>query len=84
MNLLAQTHPFYTIRVNELRAWIESGDYDRIIRGEYARRGEADPAYQEDLKQAASAYAEDAKDFLDTIGDAAKRMGSDFVSGFKQ
>jgi len=84
LNLLAQTHPFYTIRVNELRAWIESGDYDRIIRGEYARRREADPAYQEDLKQAASAYAEDAKDFLDTIGDAAKRMGSDFVSGFKQ
>ena len=84
LNLLAQTHPFYTIRVNELRTWIESGDYDRIIRGEYARRGEPDPAYQDDLTAAATAYADDAKELLGTMTDAAKRMGSDFVSGFKR
>jgi Zn-dependent protease with chaperone function len=84
LNLMFQTHPFYVLRVSELRAWIESGDYDRIIRGEYARRGEPDPAYQEDLKEAASAYAEDAKDFLDNMADAAKRAGSDFLSGLKR
>jgi len=84
LNLMFQTHPFYVLRVSELRAWIESGDYDRIVRGEYGRRGEADPAYQDDLKEAASAYAEGAKDFLDTMADAAKRAGSDFMSGFKR
>jgi len=84
LNLMFQTHPFYVLRVSELRAWIESGDYDRIIRGEYARRGEPDPAYTDDLKEAASAYAEGAKDFLDTVADAAKRAGSDFMSGFKR
>jgi len=84
LNLMFQTHPFYVLRVSELRAWIESGDYDRITRGEYARRGEADPAYSEDLKDAASAYADGAKDFLDTMADAAKRAGSDFMSGFKR
>jgi Zn-dependent protease with chaperone function len=84
LNLMAQTHPFYTLRVSELRAWIESGDYDRIVRGEYARRGEPDPAYTEDLKEAAQAYAEGAKDLLDSMTDAAKRMGSDFMSGFKK
>ena len=84
LNLLFETHPFYVLRVSELREWIESGDYDRIIRGEYARRGEPDPAIQEDIKEAASAYAEGAKDFIDTVADAAKRAGSDFMSGFKR
>ncbi len=84
LNLLGQTHPFYVLRVSELRAWIESGDYDRIVRGEYARRGEPDPAYQEDLREAASAYAEGARDFLDSVADAAKRAGSDFLSGLKR
>ena len=34
LNLLGSTHPFYVLRVSELRAWIETGDYDRIVRGE--------------------------------------------------
>jgi len=84
LNLMAATHPFYVLRVSELRAWIESGDYDRILRGEYSRRGEPDPAYQEDLKAAASAYADGAKDFVDNVAEAAKRMGSDFLSGLKK
>ncbi|MGE0159400.1 MAG: M48 family metallopeptidase [Gemmatimonadales bacterium] len=83
LNLMATTHPFYVLRVSELRAWIESGDYDRIIRGEYARRGEPDQALQEDLRAAASAYAEGAKDFLDDLSEAAKRMGSDFLGGLR-
>ena len=84
LNLMGETHPFYVLRLSELRGWIEGGDYDRIVRGEYARRGEPDTAYQEDLKAAASAYAEGAKDFLDSVTEAAKRMGSDFMSGFKR
>jgi len=83
LNLMATTHPFYVLRVSELRTWIESGDYDRIIRGEYARRGEPDQALQDDLRAAASAYAEGAKDFLDDLSEAAKRMGSDFLGGLK-
>ena len=84
LNLMAATHPFYVLRVSELRAWIESGDYDRILRGEYARRGEPDPAYQEDLRAAAQAYTDGAKDFVDSVAGAAKRMGEDFLSGFKR
>ena len=54
LNLMATTHPFYVLRVSEIRSWIESGDYDRIIRGEYPRRGDPDPAIQEDLKDTRS------------------------------
>jgi Zn-dependent protease with chaperone function len=84
LNLMAATHPFYVLRVSELRAWIESGDYDRILRGEYSRRGEPDPAYEQDLRAAANAYAEGARDFVDNVAGAAKRMGADFLSGFKR
>jgi len=84
LNLIGATHPFWTLRVSELRAWIEGGDYDRIVRGEYPRRGEPDPAYQEDLKEAASAYAEGARDFLDTMTAAARKMGETFMGGMKR
>ena len=82
--IIGQTHPFYTLRVGELRSWIEGGDYDRILRGEYVRRGDPDLAYKDDLRDAAKAYAEGARDFFDTMGDAAKRMGDQIFSGFKR
>ena len=84
LNLLGTTHPFYVLRVSELREWIEGGDYDRIIRGEYARRDDPDPAYQDDLKEAAEAYREGAQDLMGSMSDAAKRMGEQFMSGFKR
>jgi Zn-dependent protease with chaperone function len=37
---LAQTHAFPVRRVSELMRWVRSGDYDRILRGEYAHRGD--------------------------------------------
>jgi Zn-dependent protease with chaperone function len=83
LNLIGSTHPFWVIRVSELRTWIEGGDYDRIVRGEYQRRGDPDRAYQEDLKEAAKAYSEGARDILDTMTAAAKRMGEQIMGGFK-
>ena len=39
--------------------------------------------YGDDVDAAAQAYAEGAKDFLDDISEAAKRMGSDFLGGLR-
>lgn len=83
LNLLGTTHPFYVLRVSELRSWIESGAYDRILRGEYSRRGEPDPDYLDDLAEAAEAYTEDARDVIDQIATAARRMGESFREGFE-
>ena len=82
LNLMGQTHPFWVLRVSELRAWVDSGAYDRILRGDYPRRGEPDPQYQEDLREAAAAYADGAKDFFDQMSSAAKRMSDSIFSGF--
>ena len=84
LNVLGRTHPFHVLRVAELRDWIESGDYDRIVSGEYARRGEPDSVYEEDLRAAATAYADEARDLLDSITGAAMQAGSDFLSGFRK
>jgi Zn-dependent protease with chaperone function len=84
INLLGTTHPFFVLRVSEIRSWIESGEYDRILRGEYQRRGEPDPSVMEDLSAAAEAYASGARGVVDQMAGAARQMADSFMSGFKR
>ena len=37
---LGQTHAFPVKRVHEVMRWVRSGEYDRIVGGEYVRRGD--------------------------------------------
>jgi Zn-dependent protease with chaperone function len=39
-NELARTHAFPVRRVSELMRWVRSGAYDRVMSGEYIRRGD--------------------------------------------
>lgn len=82
LNVLGSTHPFPVIRVAEMRAWFESGAYERIIAGEYRRRGEPDAPYREDLSEAARAYREAAKETFGQATDAARKVVDSFRSGF--
>ncbi len=82
LNVLGTTHPFPVIRVAELRDWFEAGDYDRILRGEYARRGEAERPYSEDVSAAGRAYADGARETLGHATDAARRVVDSFRAGF--
>lgn len=82
---LEQTHSFPVRRVHELMTWVHSGEYDRVMNGEYPRRGdptdvrrEAGDAvefYRERFRKImrdASAGVEKAGDKL---GDAAEKVG---------
>ncbi len=84
LNLLGSTHPFYVLRVSQLRKWIESGEYDRILRGDYPKRGDPDPEYLEDLAAAAETYSSDARDVVDDVAQAARKMGSSILEGFRR
>lgn len=84
LNLLGATHPFHVLRAAELRDWIEKGDYDRVLRGEYRRRGEAAPPYTEDLAAAARAYRDDAAEVKEKLGAAARKVVDAFAEGFRQ
>ena len=72
LNLLGTTHPFHTLRAAELRDWVQSGEYDRIIRGEYFRRGDPRSAYADDLRAATQAYREDAREVFDQVAEGAR------------
>jgi Zn-dependent protease with chaperone function len=87
LNLLGTTHPFHTLRAAELRDWIEAGEYDRILRGEYQRRTDPDAPYVEDLKAASRSYQAEAKEVFDQMAagarDAADRLRQMVADAFK-
>ena len=82
LNLIGATHPFHVLRAAELRDWVQAGEYDRILRGEYRHRTGDQTPYTEDLAEAGKAYRQGAKDLLDQLGDAARRMKESFSAGF--
>jgi Zn-dependent protease with chaperone function len=82
LNILGADHPFPVLRVAELRDWFESGEYDRIMRGEYRRRGDQDTPYADDVAAAARAYAETARGTFGQASEAARRVVDSFRSGF--
>jgi hypothetical protein len=54
------------VRAAEIRRWVESGDYDRIIAGDYPRRDDDRNAnFADDARDAAKSY----KDRFDSSGD---------------
>jgi Zn-dependent protease with chaperone function len=73
LNLLGATHPFHVLRAAELRDWIEAGEYDRVLRGEYRHRTDGPGHYGEDLAAAARAYREDAQTFTRQFADAIRQ-----------
>jgi Zn-dependent protease with chaperone function len=77
LNTIRRDHPFATVRAAELQRWIQSGEYDRILRGEYPRRG--DPGSQKPLSEdyaEAGAYYGDA--MRDTFKETVNSLGSMF------
>jgi hypothetical protein len=83
LNLLGTTHPFHVLRAAELRDWIEKGEYDRILRGEYRPRDEDPAPYKEDLAAAAGAYRDDAQHLMRQFGEALRGVRDMFSDGFK-
>lgn len=86
LNTLGASHPFNTLRAAELQRWVDAGDYGRIVGGEYPRRGEVreDRTYANDVSDAASHYAREAREVAADVVDAAKRAANAFASAFKE
>jgi Zn-dependent protease with chaperone function len=84
LNLLGATHPFHVLRAAELRDWIEAGEYDLVLRGEYRHRSDGPAPYKEDLAKAARAYSEDAQTFARQFSDALRSTAEKFSEGFRR
>ena len=74
-NELGATHPYAVRRVSEVMKWVQSGDYDRIQRGEYRTRDE-----QSDVRAEASGameyYAERFREAFRDIGENITTLGN--------
>ena len=65
---LRLTHPMPVRRVRILLDWVREGEYDRMVRGDYMRRGE-EPAAREEADTAGAYYT-------DRVGEAIKAAGT--------
>jgi Zn-dependent protease with chaperone function len=75
---LFTTHHFPVRRVHELMAWVQSGEYDRILNGEYPKRDQSSDA----RKEAADATEFYADRFRKIFSDAGSQVhkGGDKVA----
>src|SRR6266576_5061117 len=86
INTLERSHPFNTLRAAELQRWIEAGNYERIVGGEYTRRGpDADKRpVENDIDEAREHYMKEAKAVVTDVMDGAKRAAQAFTDAFKK
>jgi Zn-dependent protease with chaperone function len=75
---LQVTHALPVRRVKELMDWVRSGEYDRIVGGDYLTRDQTFEPRAE-AGEAAAHYAERFRDVFketgDSLGDAGQRLG---------
>lgn len=85
-NTLWMTHPFHTLRAAELQRWVERGDYDRILRGEYPRRGTSDDQrpIADDFAEAGKYYGDQMRDTMDSVADVARKARDAFTNAFSR
>jgi len=79
---LRQTHSLPVKRVHELLAWVREGEYDRIIGGEYLKRGQERPV-REEAADAATHYSERFKDLFKEAGEHVSGAGQQLSEWLK-
>ena len=86
LNTLPQSHPFNTLRAAELERWVTAGSYEKIVGGEYTRRGpEAEQRpIDKDIDDARDHYMNEAKAVVNDVVDTAKRAAQAFSDAFKK
>jgi hypothetical protein len=71
---LSLTHPIAVRRVKELTEWVDSGAYQRIIDGDYPRRGQ-EPPPSEEFESAVAHYRERFNRIIDRVAGGVQVVG---------
>jgi Zn-dependent protease with chaperone function len=75
------THPLPVARAADVRRWVDSGAYARILTGDYPRRdGDANASMREAAKEAADSYRESFQRSQDPLVGLLRKLG-DGASG---
>ena len=85
MSTLALTHPMHTVRAAELQRWVATGEYERILRGEYTRRGNEakERPFKEDVAAAGAYYAGEARELATQVAEVARRAAASAREAFR-
>ncbi len=84
LNTVFRDHPFNTVRAAELRRWGSSEAYERILRGDYPRRGgEGDQPLADDYAAAAGYYGTQARAVVSELEHMAERARDAFGQAFR-
>jgi Zn-dependent protease with chaperone function len=75
---IGTTHPFPVRRVSELLRWVRSGNYDRILRGDYIRRG-YEPPMDKEFERMVDHYSRTFNDLLGSAGKGLKGFSKDLA-----
>ncbi|MBN2737863.1 MAG: M48 family metallopeptidase [Spirochaetales bacterium] len=75
-----KTHPFPVVRLTKLKAWVDSGDYQKILDGDYQKKendNQEDPLknFQEAQKQAREEAKARESDFQQAVNKTAQDIG---------
>ncbi len=86
VNTLALTHPMHTVRAAELQKWIGAGEYERILRGEYVRRGSEakERSIRSDFGHARDFYAGEFREAKAKVTEAAKKAAEAARDAFRK
>jgi Zn-dependent protease with chaperone function len=80
---LKLTHPFAVRRVRQLIEWVQSGEYDRIVAGQYVRRGDEAPPSAE-FSAAVAHYRQRFSRFLERATGDVKSFGTQIGDWLRQ
>jgi Zn-dependent protease with chaperone function len=77
------THPLPVRRVHELLEWVREGDYDRMVRGDYLRRGE-EPSAREEADAAGAYYSDRVASAIQQAGSSIGEVGQQLGDWLKK
>jgi Zn-dependent protease with chaperone function len=85
MNTVMRTHPMHTVRAAELLRWQRGGGYDRIMAGDYLRRGQTDPDHplREDYADAAGYYGQKTRETVDQFKEGLGKARDAFTTAWR-
>jgi len=91
LNVLMNSHPFGVVRLKELKTWAASGQYKKILDGNYVRKGfEQEESATEDFYEARDYYKEEVAEgkskfdnVIDMLGDGADKLFDKIGETFK-
>jgi Zn-dependent protease with chaperone function len=83
LNIELQSHPFSVLRAAELQRWLDSGEYDRMLAGDYPRRtDDRSVSIGEEARTAARTYRTNFDMSADPLIRTLRDVGRDFGTAF--